>query len=164
MVDINKSNPTSFKLHFPLIPNVSTISEQRNFTVHIIDTILPAITINSLTYPFRGQDLYGEGGGIEFETWTTNFYIDENWNSYLLLYEWMIGIYNGITNFGRKDFSYQINGILTILDNYENPLIDFNFYNIWPSSLGSVKLSYQDGENFLSGSVTFKYDYFLKKD
>lgn len=162
-MSINKALPTSFKLVFPLLPKTETVEEQKEFTIYITKTILPSITINAIEIPWQGGKVYGEGGGIEYGSWTTSFIIDDKWENYQLIYNWITDIYNGIDVFGRDDFNYQVDASLIILDNYEKPITNFKFIKIWPSMLGEVSLSYQDNESYLSTDVTFSYDYFYKE-
>ena len=159
---MNKASPTHFRLTFPVLPETSSIEEQKHFTIFIIDTVLPSFTINPLAIPWRGSKLFQEGGEVDYDTWNTNFYIDDQWKSYEIIYDWMHNINNGVDVFGREDYAYQVNANLAVLDNYEKPVMDFTFVNVWPSSLGEISLSYQDGENFLSASISFIYDYFYK--
>lgn len=163
MTNINKANPTGYILTLPLVPGTDDVSKQKNFSMNIISTILPTFTLTPVEIPWRGTTVWSEGGGMKYDDWNTDFLIDDQWESYFLIYNWLRNIANGMDKFGRNDFDYQINGNLTILDDYETPIVDFVFNKIWPTSLGNISLSYQDGEKVLSGSVTFKYDYFYKK-
>lgn len=159
---INKASPTSFKLFFPILPETESIDEQKIFTVNIISTVLPSITHTPLEYPFQGGSVYYPGGGIEYGPWSTNYYIDEEWKSYLIFYDWMMSYYDGRSVFGRNINEMQEDALLLIEDNYGNEVVSFTFKKIWPIELGDITLSYQDGEHYLSGSIVFQYDYFKK--
>jgi len=159
---MNKSTQSLYKLHFPLLPFVSEVSDQKQFTIFIQGTLLPSLTLNTNNMPFMGQDFPIAAGGIEFGSWSTSFIVDEKWKSYLLLYNWLTGINNGIDKFGAQGFDYMSEGILTILDNYQNPIIEFKFINIWPTELSEVELDYQNDAEHIIGNVVFAYTYFMK--
>ena len=71
---------------------------------------------------------------------------------------------NGIDVFhGESALANQIDANLHIMDNFNNVIVSFRFANMFPNSLGEVTLSYQEGESFLTCSVEFLYDYFVKE-
>lgn len=160
---INNTSPTSFNLIFPAAPMDSSLKDQKYFTLKITDTVLPAFTINPIKIPTKGVDLHGEGGKIEYGKWNTTFFIDENWDSYMWVYKWMENIANGYNILGQANFDYQIEADLLITDNYENTIVEFSFFNIWPSNLGEIQLDYQQRQTYVTSKVTFTYDYFYKK-
>jgi len=160
---MNKALPSSFKLVFPVLPESEDLAEQNKFNIHLTETVLPSLTINPVKVSYKGTDTFSDGGGVNFGKWNTKIFIDEKWENYSLIYDWMESIHNGIDFFGRKDFAYQINANLIILDNYEEPTLEFVFGNIWPTTLGEVKLSYQEDKRYLLTDITFAYDYFYKK-
>jgi len=157
---INKTTPSLYKLHFPMIPEAFSINQQKQFTVFITGTLLPSITLNDETLPYMGQDLHMDGGGLEFGQWATSFHIDEKWESYLLFYNWMVSINNGQTKFGSNSFDHQINGFLSILDNYQKEILTWKFHRVWPIELGDVELSYADDAIDVEANVTLQYDFF----
>lgn len=157
---MNRSNATSFKLVFS---HKEEVEYRKELSLHITSTVLPSVTINPVEMPWQGGVVYGEGGGVEFGNWETSFFIDDTWSNYQMIYDWMANINNGYDFYGRKDFSYQMDAALMVMDNFKNIITTFEFINIWPSSLSEVNLSYQEGETNLSCNVTFVYDYFYKK-
>jgi len=159
---MNQSTPSLYKLHFPLLPEVKSVSAQKQFTIFIQGSLVPSISLNPVDIPFMGREIPMEGGGIEFGSWSTSFIIDEEWQSYLLIYNWMMSINNGYNKFGRMDHDYMSEGILTIMNNYEKPIIEFKFKDIWPTSLGEIELDYQEDANHIIANVEFAYNYFVK--
>ena len=101
-------------------------------------------------------------GGITYGDWTVSFHIDEEFKNYLILYDWIMYINDGISQFGRPNDDYQIDANLILTDNFNTTVANFRFHNIWPKSLGEVDLTYQDGSEKIDTTVSFKYDY-LKK-
>ena len=160
---VNTGNTTSFKLVFPLLPQTETLYDQTNFSIGLIDTVLPSITLTEIEVPWLGGNVYYDGGGISYGGWAVNFIVDENWSNYSIIYDWIMSIYDGYNRFGKDWKEYQVNASLIILDNYEsNEIISFNFQRLWPKALGEVTLSYREGDEILTCGVEFVYDYFIK--
>lgn len=160
--NISKLSANKFQLIFPVLPEESSPTAHRQFSINIIDTVLPGFSLNVAGVPYRGGSVKYEYGFDVFSDWTPTFFIDSNFNSYITLSDWIFSIANGDDLFGRKDQSYVCDAHLHILDNYDNKIVDIRFENIWPHTLGDVKMSYQDGEGMLIGEVTFSYDRFYK--
>lgn len=162
---MDRSNPSTFKLSFPKIPYSDDIRDNAPFLLHVHETVLPDITIEPNENHWKGNKSYGSGLGIEYGTWNTLFYIDEDFLNWTLLYNWMMGIINGQDDFHpERALDNQIDSSLIVMDNFQNVIKEFEFINIWPSTLGEVTLSYQDSDVFLTCSVTFLYDYFKPKE
>jgi len=161
-ISLSKSRSSGFKLLFPIVPSSKDISDLDPFFINIMSTILPSIKINSLEMPWLGGQVYQEGGGIEYNQWETTFHIDESWNNYLLLYNWITSTYNGVNIFGSLTNDYQVTANLLILDNWNQTVITWQFKKLWPTSLSDVELSYENGNEILKCNVTFLYDYFYK--
>lgn len=160
--NISKLSGNKFQLIFPLLPQETSISAQQQFSLNIIDGVLPSFSLNSEDIPYRGGNLKYEMGFGEFGPWTTTFFIDSSFESWIVLADWMFSIADNKETFGRSDQSYSVDANLHILDNFDNKVVDIKFENIWPSELGDVKVTYQDGESLLSCDVTFSYDRFYK--
>jgi hypothetical protein len=100
---------------------------------------------------------------MEYGEWKTKFQIDQNFNNYILLYDWLTSAYDGISVFGSLTNDYQITANLLVLDNWDNVVVTWEFKKLWPSSLGDVQFSYKNGSEILECDVVFIYDFFIKK-
>jgi hypothetical protein len=164
MTSLSKANATKFQIVFPLMPELSELTTQKQFSLNIIDGVLPSLTLGVEEIPWKGGLNHYEMGGLEFGQWTTQFIIDENFTSWLVLSDWIFSIYNGRNVLGRDDKNYMTDAHLLILDNYNNIVFKIIFENIFPQELDEVKMSYQEGEGLLIGTVTFIYDRFYKEE
>jgi len=161
---MNKANPSTFKLTFPMAPSQESFNESKDFFVHLYQNVLPSIDFEENEQHFQGNRYYGSPLGVNYGTFSTTFFIDENFNNYLFIYDWMMGMNNGIDVFhGKSMLKNQIDTRLMIMDNFMRTVVSFKFANMFPNSLGEVSLSYQEGESFLTCDVEFLYDYFIKE-
>lgn len=158
--NINISNSPNFQLVLPLLPFETSISNLDTLNLNIISTTLPSVSLTETTLHWMGSEVHQEGG-INFDDWSITFLIDDNWTNYNILLNWIFNINNGISRFARPFNEYQVTSKLLIYDNYENIINEFEFSRLWPFSLSDVDLSYQQGEENLTCSCTFKYDYFI---
>jgi len=159
-MDISKAIGNKFQIIFPVLPFKTSISDNDQFRLNIIDGLLPSINLTAEDVPWRGGNVVYERGFENFGDWTTKFAIDSNFYSWLTLAEWMFSIANNADNFGLDDQSHTTDCNLHMLDNFNNKIIDIQFINVWPQALSDVSLSYQDNNEVLTCDVTFKFDRF----
>lgn len=162
-LSLSKARGMNFKLIFPILPETEDIDDSKLYNINIVDTVLPSISITPLELPWQGGQVYQEGGGMEYGEWKTKFQIDQNFNNYILLYDWLTSAYDGISVFGSLTNDYQITANLLVLDNWDNVVVTWEFKKLWPSSLGDVQFSYKNGSEILECDVVFIYDFFIKK-
>ena len=162
MVNLSKSSPTKFQLVFHKFPEESTLSGHDQLKLNITETVLPSLTLTALEIPWRGSTVKTENGGLEFGEWTVRFLIDSNFSNWSTIYNWIISINNGEDIFGKTDQSYAVDANLHILDNFNNKILDIQFWNTWPTTIGDVTLSYQNNETILICDCTFVYDRYEK--
>lgn len=160
--NISKLSGNKFQLIFPLLPEETSISAQKQFSLNIIDSILPSFSLNVADVPYRGGSLKYEYGFGEFGPWQPTFFIDSSFESWIVMADWMFAIADNRENFGKSGQTYVVDADLHILDNFDNKIVDIKFENLFPSELGDVKVSYQDGESILSCDIVFSYDRFYR--
>ena len=160
MTNISKSTNNKFQIIFPLLPFDSGLSDQNQFKLNIIDGVLPSFDLSVEDVPWRGGKVKYEMGFEGFGEWTTTFAIDSNFTSWQTISNWMFNIANNNDIHGLDDQSHVTDANLHILDNFNNKILDIQFFNVWPSNLGEVSFSYADNSDLLTCSVTFQYDRF----
>lgn len=163
LVNLSKSSPTKFQLVFQKFPEESTLSDHDQLKLNITETVLPSLTLTALEVPYRGAIIKTENGGLEFGEWTVRFLIDNNFSNWTTIYNWIISINNADDVFGKENQSYTVDANLHVLDNFNNKVLDIQFLNTWPTTLGDVTLSYQNNETILICDCTFVYDRYEKK-
>lgn len=160
---MDRANPTTFKLSLPKVPTAESIDESNPFLLQLFETVIPSVTITPHEMQYQGRRSFGSALDIEYGEWSTLFFIDEDFSNYSLIYDWMMSITDGISHYHSDNIlENQIDGDLLVMDNFMNVVSKFRFSNLFPTTLGEVTLSYQEGESFLTCSVTFLYDYFKK--
>ena len=169
--NIDFARPTQFRFDLLKIPNTQ---------YHITEVNLPGIAfggdavLNSryTSMPFMGDTL-------DFTPLEMTFLVQENLQNWREIYDWMTGI-----GFPRTptEFSQAIktaesektilkrgktvnpnvltsDATLTILTNKNNPSIQVNFRNMYPTSLGGLSFTTQDeSATPLTATVTMNYD------
>lgn len=161
-VNISKGINNKFQLIFPKFPLEDDLTSQKQFSLNLVNGIVPSMTLNRIEMPYRGGQTWIENGFESFGDWTTEILIDSNFLSWKAIYNWMSGIANNQDVFGFEDQSYSIDAILYVLDNFNNDILKFQFTNVWPYNLGEVNYTYEDGRTVLKCDVSFSYDqYFI---
>lgn len=160
--NISKASPNKFQLVFPLLPEVNELADSKQFSLNIVDGIIPSFSIDVLDMPFRGGNTKFENGIGEFSEWTTTFTIDSEFLSWIVITDWMFSISNSREIHGRADLSYAVDANLHVLDNFDNKVVDIKYENIWPSNIGDVSYSYQQNDTVLTCQVTFTYDRYYR--
>ncbi|UKM62871.1 putative tail completion and sheath stabilizer protein [Aeromonas phage P19] len=152
----NQAHITNMRLE---IPDANTTA---NFVTSAQSVVLPTmemditrVSINQMTSGIM------PGSKIIYEPFRIRFLIDENFESYKELYQWMISVtdsrtFNSTAHLpGARPRSILVH----ILDNSKkNIVLTFKFHDPFPSSLDDIELSYvDDGNPALIGNVTFSY-------
>jgi hypothetical protein len=119
------------------------------------------------------------GDKAKFEPLVISFIIDENYLTWLSVYDWIVGLtfpedfaqYRNLPYLNKsslptsagKTFPQYSDATLTINTNKNNPNIKFKFVNAFPYSLSSVDLTYTQGpEEVLVAHAAFAYNYFTR--
>ena len=158
MININKSSPENFELLFPVLPTLDNIRESNSLAMNIYASVLPSISLDSKEHNWMGGVVHMDAGAISFEPWFVNFLIDDDFNNWKILYNWMNYINNNKDRYGRARPDYVVDATLNVLNNMREPIMTVNFKNIWPNMLGQVEMSYREGEMVLSSNTNFMYD------
>lgn len=158
ITNINKSSPENFELLFPKIPTLSSVKESQSLSMNIYQSVLPTINLDTREHNWMGGKANFDAGGLTYEPWYVNFLIDDDFNNWKNLQNWMIYINNNEDRFGRSREDYVVDATLSILNNMRETILTVNFKNVWPNMLGEISMSYREGEMNLSSSVNFMYD------
>lgn len=160
IINLNKSSPENFELLFPVLPTLGSLKESNSLSMNIFSSILPTLTLDTKEQNWMGGKAFFDSGGLTFEPWYVNFLIDDDFNNWKILYNWITFINNNKDRYGRERPDYIVDATLNILNNMRDPILTINFKNVWPNMLGEINMSYREGEMNLSSSVNFMYDYY----
>lgn len=159
-------------------PNQSFLS-QINFrfsvkklpTVNFFVTkaVLPGLTLENPSVKNPFTKFYAPADHIDYGELQITFKVDEDMQTWMELYNWMIGI-GKPRDFSQRQQLVSKNGIgeglysdgqLVILTNGRNPNVYFNFQDMIPNSLSPIELdSTASDVNFVECTVGFNYTSF----
>lgn len=145
----NFQQPTKFQLAFPQTDDMVFFCQE-------VD--IPGVSMGEAVHVTPNLDLYVPGTKIVYDPLTVSFLINEGISSWLGLYNWM----KGITTDMNPKWQKRQDAILTIFSNKNNPIIRFEFKNIFPQTVSRISMSTKESaEEVLTCSATFRYDYFI---
>lgn len=135
----------------------------------LIDAEIPQMVIKSQNVKQAGGGIYLSTHTIdEYDPVTITFKIDEKYNNYFVIYEWMNYIRNENKGyFDSENLSkvanltaYGTNMSIVTLDPYNHEVSQHIFTYAFPTSLSSIKLNYQNtGEIVCSATFVFTQMY-----
>ena len=174
---LDYASPTQFKFGIHQLPKVEYFVTQAE---------LPDITLDTTVQNTPFKDIPIPGEKLTYSNLTVTFLVDEYLENYISLHEWITGLgfpqkraqfstFRDITSNtppdGENEASVDIvgsaisdksmysDGYLMILSNKNNPIVQIDFQDMFPVSLGA--LSYDQGATdveYLSVSTTFAYN------
>jgi hypothetical protein len=166
-----------FEVQIPSFPGLVTGWDADTFSFLCKSAALPASNIGSVDLPFRGRILK-VAGDRTFDPWIVTIINDENFKLRTAFEQWA-NIMNkldnatGVTN----PNSYMTNAFVhqlgrggsalkesTSIDNRPNggptkPLRTYKFYDIFPTNVGQIDLSYDSSDEIETYPVEFQVQY-----
>lgn len=171
------ARPNLFEVEIPAFPAaIDTVDwnsdAQNTFKFLCKAAQLPASTVAPINVPFRGRILK-VAGDRTFAEWTVTIINDENFIIRTAMEKWADKISNlfdatGVTN----PTSYMANGFVKQLGRGKvaeattnkgdetSILRTYKFYDIWPSEISAIELSYDNTDTIEEFTVTFQVQYF----
>jgi len=136
-----------------------------NFAFFVQSVNLPSLTLQStsINTPFTAVSL--PGNQIVFNQLSLTFIVDEDMQSWYELYNWIyqLGNPNSFDKTGTltgepgmEDNTYS-DATLFIKTNSNNPNMQIQFYDVYPTELGEMTFSSTEGQEFITSSVVFNY-------
>ena len=172
---LDYASPTQFKFGIHQLPKVEFFTLSAN---------VPGITAGVATQqtPFKNIPIAGDK--LEYENLSITFQVDEYLENYVSLHNWMKGIgfptnrqefrtYRDVTSntpAGGKEPSIDVIGSATpdralysdaylmVLSNKNNPIVEVNFQNIFPISLGGLDFTQNVTDvEYVTATADFAY-------
>ena len=174
---LDYASPTQFRFGIHQLPKVEFFGTAVN---------LPGITLGIIQQPTPFKNIPITGDKLEYENLTLTFIVDEYLENYISLHNWMTGIgfpsqrsqfsthrdvtsntptepLGSTTDIGivdppTPDRAMYSDANLMILSNKNNPIVEVDFQNIFPVSLGALEYS-QDATDveYISTTAEFAY-------
>ena len=129
---------------------------------------LPASNVAAIDIPFRGRT-FKVAGDRTIDTWTVTIINDESFNLRNAFEEWTDLIAKLDNNLGATDpEAYMVNAKVYQLGRGSTPnaksnsgtansvLKEYEFYNIWPSTVAAIDLSYDSTDTIEEFTVDFQ--------
>ena len=139
---------------------IATGLDVRNASFLAKSSNLPGQTLGEIPVPFRGRNIY-IAGDREFETWTTTFLNDTNFNIRNAIELWMNGINDLADGTGTSALAdYQTDLQVEQLDRDDTILKTYIFRSAWPTSVAQIDLSSETADAIEDFEVTWRYQHF----
>ena len=129
---------------------------------------LPASNVANIDIPFRGR-IFKVAGDRTIDPWTVTIINDENFNLRNAFEQWTDLIAKLENNLGATDpEAYMVNAKVYQLGRGSTPnsksnsgsansvLKEYEFYNIWPSTVAAIDLSYDSTDTIEEFTVDFQ--------
>jgi len=174
------SRPNLFEVKIPTFPSGLPADtwgpdEARDFSFFCKASQLPGSTVPAISIPFRGRILK-VAGDRTFDDWTITVINDENFKVRTAFEQWTNGLSKlddgtGITNPSSymADAEVRQLGRSATLGNTDNNggkgnqnvvLRTYKFFDIFPTEIGAIDLSYDTSDTIEEFTVTFAVQYY----
>jgi len=156
--NLNVSSSNNFQLTFGKLPSDNEIT--KNFVLHVYETVIPGVSFTESIESWQGFDIKYITSNLNYNNWTVNFDVNEHFENWLKILEWMQMINNNINVAGNSLDQYAIDASLSIYDNWGTHIINFIFHSMFPINLGDINMSFRDADANLYSTATFVYNYY----
>ena len=159
-LDGGGARPNQFRVTITPPSGIATGLDVRNASFLAKSSNLLGQTLGEIVVPFRGRNIYVTGDR-EFETWTTTFMNDTDFNIRNAIERWMNGINDLANNTGViNSADYQSDLTIEQLDRDDTTLKTYIFRNAYPLTLGQIDVAYETTNAIEEFEVTWRYQHF----
>jgi hypothetical protein len=159
----NFLHPNKFHLTFSRVPNVQFFCQSVS---------VPGISLGEIAITTPFVEMYSPGEKAIYDIMNVTFAIDEKMSSWLEIHNWIRGMtfpenfdeYKNLsklskyTNKIKPQFS---DATLTVYSSSFTPIVRFNFFDAFPTSLSSFVLSTQDTtDTILTADASIRFTYY----
>lgn len=153
--NINYLSPTGFRFLCSAMPETQFYCQTAN---------LPGVSISEIPIPTPHKQHYVAGDNVTFDEFSITIIVDEYLKNWEEIQSWIIGLGKpfGFDEYEkRKAAGTDTTGQLFILTGSKNPSLRFDFYNLWPKSIGSVQFDIMAADiTYSTADVVFQYNYY----
>lgn len=139
------------------------LSEDTKFFVKAAQ--VPSKTVNKIEMRYLNNTIPVAGETVTFQDWTVTVVNDTNYGIRTELEAWMNIIkVNDRTLGATNQNQYFSNASVTqILQDGNDSTVVYDFYNMWPSDMGTIELSFDSIDTVQEYTVTFAYTHWLRR-
>jgi hypothetical protein len=160
---LNYLKPNGFQFNIDTLPNVSFFCQAAQ---------IPNLSLATAFIPSPLVDFTVPGTNLTYDDLTVKFIIQENFQNYIELHDWMTGLgfpeerqqykqFNQSRGGNRNGFSSSgdfSDATLTVLDSDLNKSMEIKFIDCYPVSLQALEFDISSGNaQYLTAQATFKY-------
>ena len=149
-----------FKVTMPFPGYAQVGGEIEDLAFLCTSTSLPAMTVATVTVPFRGRDIK-IAGDRSFDAWSITVLNDTDFKLRNAFERWQNGINNMTDNEGLSNpVDYQVDAFIDQLDRNGNTLKSYTLRGAYPEEVSDIALNYATNDEVESFGVTLQYQYF----
>ena len=120
---------------------------------------LPGQSIPEIEVPFRGRIMH-IAGDRTFEDWTVSIINDVNFTTRTAVEQWMESIQELDSGVGATDLDYLVSrATVSQLNRDDSILATYELYNMYPSTLNQIDLSFDTADEIQTFDITFSYSH-----
>jgi hypothetical protein len=173
---LNRSGKDKFilVLNLPRILKKDKSVKIDELQISIFGTIVPSIQVPAVEVRFGGQSVnVSSHSRPNYPPLTVNFIVDNNFKNYWILWKWLNvlntarnSLYDGTKNkeitIDQKTedgvlLEYQANFSIYGLNEYNEKIVQFNYYNAFITNLGNIDYNYQTPE-LINTTAEFQFN------
>jgi len=133
------------------------IKELPELSKWITSVNIPAISLSEIPVPSNRGTLFVPGSKIEYQKLNFTFLVDENFLNYKEIVKWLFNMRD--PNIKSRSSDIFSDGTLTLLSNNKNPLLRFDFIDMFPIDISELMFTTSETDN-LECTVMMSYTYF----
>ena len=121
---------------------------------------LPGQTITQTDIKYKGLQIK-LAGDREFEDWEVGIYNDTDFSSRNAIERWMADIVPLDSSVGPVGYDYMVDrATVSQMARDDSIIATYEFFNMWPKSIGAIELDTAGGEEVETFTTTFAYSHF----
>jgi len=160
----NLLQPTKYMLVFDRISTTQYFCQSLN---------IPGVSLGEAQWSSPLKDIHSPGTKLSYNEFNINFLVDEELQSWVQIYNWMLSIgspqgfeeRNRLTEIQNQytpdtRFKNLSDSTLTVFSALNNPILRVNFVNMYPISLSDINFdTAQSADDIITVSSSFRYEY-----
>jgi len=162
----NFLQPNKFIINFARAPSIQYFCQSVS---------VPGISLSEIPQNTPFVDVYVPGEKAIYDTLNITFLVDAEMTAWLEIHDWLraltfptdyeeyrnLGLLNKFTTASNSKTPQYADGSITILSASNKPYFKFNFFDLFPISIGGFMLSSTDTpETIITSDATFRFTYF----
>ena len=160
--NISTAHPTKWRLVFPFLNFLTDKEKGDDLILFCSEVQLPGITLDTILVETPYYEQKEASNKISFDDLIITYSIDEKYDNYKLLLDWLLYIKSPLNYEIRNQ---KVTASLFTYTNNENPSTEFVLHNIFPISIEPINFDskVEDSED-IPHTVSFAIEYFTIRE